>query len=86
MPRFKDYDIIVWSPQSEEDLDSILEYYLEVTPEKAHQHIINILDSIEKIIFSNQWQVDEYDSTCRRAIIARKFRVLCQFNFVMSQR
>ncbi len=40
----KDYDAIVWSPQSEKDLDDILEYYLEFSPEKAHEYIIEILE------------------------------------------
>jgi len=70
------FDEIVWSPQSDKDLDDILEYYQKASPEKAHQHIIDILDSAEEMVFSEQWQVDEYDPSCRRAIIKRKFRVL----------
>lgn len=76
MSSSKDYDHIVWSSQSEKDLDDILEYFLEFSPEKAHQHILNIIDGAEEIIFTGQWQVDEYDPSCRRAIIERKFRVL----------
>lgn len=70
------FDDILWSPQSEQDLDSILEYYLKASPKKAHQHIVDILDGAEAMVFSEQWQVDEYDPSCRRAIIKRKFRVL----------
>lgn len=70
------FNEIVWSSQAELDLDSILEYYLEASPEYAHKHIIDIIESSEKIIFSEQWQIDEYDPNSRRAIINRRFRVL----------
>jgi len=70
------YNKIVWSKQSEDDLDQILEYYLSVSSEKADQHILDIINFAEGIVFSQQWQIDEYDSSCRRAIIKRKFRVL----------
>ena len=70
------FDKVVWSPQSENDLDEILEYYLDAKSEKAYQHIVDIVDGAEEIVFSRQWQVDEYDRSCRRAIIKRKFRVL----------
>ena len=70
------FDEIVWSPQSDKDLDDILEYYQKVSPEKAHQHIVDILNGAEEMVFSEQWQIDEYDPSCRRAIIKRKFRVL----------
>ncbi len=45
------FDEIVWSPQFEHDLDSILEYYLRVSPENAHQHIVDILD-VQKLLSS----------------------------------
>lgn len=72
----KNYEDIVWSLQSEQDLDSILEYYLEISPDKAYHKILNIINSFEKIIFTGQWQVDEYDSSCRRAIVEKKFKVV----------
>lgn len=70
------FNEIVWSSQAEHDLDLILEYYLEASPEYAHKHIIDILESAEKMVFSEQWQLDEYDSNSRRAIINKRFRVL----------
>lgn len=70
------FDEIVWSPQAENDIDDILEYYQKASPEKANQHIIDIIDHAEEMVFSEQWQVDEYDPSCRRAIIKKKFRVL----------
>jgi plasmid stabilization system protein ParE len=71
-----DFDRIVWSTQSELDLDAILDYYLKVSPDKAHSYILHILDETEKIVFSEQWQMDEFDPSCRRAFIDGKFRVL----------
>jgi plasmid stabilization system protein ParE len=70
------FNDIVWSPQAEQDLESILEYYLQASPAYAHKHILDILESAEKMVFSEQWQIDEYDPNSRRAIINRKFRVL----------
>lgn len=70
------FDEIVWSPQAERDLDDILEYYLEQKSEKAHQHILDILDETASLIFSEQWQIDEFDASCRRIIVKKKFRVL----------
>jgi len=72
----QNFDEIVWSPQSSKDLDDILEYFQKASSEKAHQHIIDILDGAEEMVFSEQWQVDEYDPSCRRAIIKKRFRVL----------
>lgn len=69
----KNYDQIVWSTQSEVDLDDILEYYLKASPEKAYVHINDIIDAVEQTVFSEQWQVDEYDSSCRRIIVKRKY-------------
>ncbi|WP_299676369.1 type II toxin-antitoxin system RelE/ParE family toxin [uncultured Dokdonia sp.] len=71
----KNYDQIIWSTQSEVDLDDILEYYLEVSPEKAYIHINDIIDAVEQTVFSEQWQIDEYDPSCRRVIVKRKYRV-----------
>jgi len=72
----KNYQSIVWSPQSERDLDDILEYYLKTSPETAYQRILEILSSTENLVFSEQWQIDEYDPSCRRIIAVKKFRVL----------
>jgi len=42
---------IVWSLQSERDLDDILEYYLKTSPETAYQRILEILSSTENLVF-----------------------------------
>ena len=74
----KDYTQIIWSTQSELDLDGILKYYLKQSPNKAYIHINAIIDAVEKIVFSKQWQVDEYDPLCRRVIVKKKYRVYYQ--------
>ncbi|GAB1857568.1 hypothetical protein MHTCC0001_24040 [Flavobacteriaceae bacterium MHTCC 0001] len=74
----KNYDQIIWSTQSEVDLDNILKYYLKASPEKAYDHINDIIDAVEQTVFSEQWQVDEYDPSCRRVIVKRKYRVYYQ--------
>lgn len=70
------FDKIVWSINAENDLDEIEEYYLVLSPEKASEKILKIILKVEEIIFAKQWQVDEYDSSCRRIIVQKKFRVL----------
>ncbi|WP_298762665.1 type II toxin-antitoxin system RelE/ParE family toxin [uncultured Polaribacter sp.] len=72
----KNFDTIIWSSDSENDLDDIEEYYTSVSPEKSTQKIIDIILKVEETIFSEQWQIDEFDSSSRRMIINKKFRVL----------
>ena len=67
---------IVWSLDAENDLDAIEEYYAIVSPEKSLEKIIKIILEIEETVYSKQWQIDEYDPSCRRMIINKKFRVL----------
>ncbi|QTE21096.1 type II toxin-antitoxin system RelE/ParE family toxin [Polaribacter cellanae] len=74
----KNYEQIIWSTQSEIDLDDILEYYLEFSPNKAYIHINDIIDAVEEIVFSEQWQIDEFDPSCRRVIVKKKYRVYYQ--------
>ena len=70
------FNDIIWSLDAEKDLDDIEEYYAEVSPEKSTERIVELILNVEETIFSKQWQVDEYDPSCRRMIINRKFRVL----------
>ena len=67
----KDYDQIIWSTQTEIDLESILTYYLEFSSDKAYTYINDIIDAVEQTVFSDQWQVDEYDPSCRRIIVKK---------------
>jgi addiction module RelE/StbE family toxin len=67
---------IHWSFEADADLSEIFEYYLEHAPENASQNILDLISETEKIVFTKQWQIDEFDSTCRRIIIKRKFRVV----------
>lgn len=70
------FNDIVWSKQAEYDLDDIEDYYIKFVPEKSSEKIITIILEVEKTVFAKQWQVDEYDPSCRRIIINKKFRVL----------
>ena len=67
---------IHWSEEANNDLDEIYEFYLEHTPNKASQNLIDLISEAEEIIFTKQWQVDEFDSAFRRIIVKRKFRVV----------
>ncbi len=67
---------IHWSDEANSDLDEIYEFYLEHSPDKASQNLIDLISEAEEIIFTKQWQVDEFDSTFRRIIVKRKFRVV----------
>ncbi|MBK5213189.1 MAG: type II toxin-antitoxin system RelE/ParE family toxin [Flavobacteriaceae bacterium] len=67
---------IHWSFEADADLNEIYAYYLEQAPDNASQNLLELISETEKIVFTKQWQVDEFDSTCRRIIIKRKFRVV----------
>ena len=71
----KNFERIIWSSQSEIDLDTILKHYLEFSSEKAYDHINDIIDAVEQTVFSEQWQVDEFDPSCRRIIVNKRYRV-----------
>ena len=43
---------------------------------KVGKRIVEILTATEELLFSNQWEVDEFDPSCRRIIVKKKFRVL----------
>jgi addiction module RelE/StbE family toxin len=72
----KNFNSIVWSIDAENDLNEIEVYYSKISPKKAIEKIINIILKVEETVFSEQWQIDEFDPSCRRMIINRKFRVL----------
>lgn len=74
----KNYHTIIWSTQSELDLDSILEYYLKTSTEKAYQNVNRIIDAVEALIFSEQWQYDVYDTNSRRIIVNKKLKSVLQ--------
>ena len=67
---------IHWSEEATNDLDEIYKFYMERSPEKASQNLLNLISETEEIIFTKQWQVDEFDSSSRRIIVKRKFRVV----------
>ena len=70
------FDEVVWSPKSQQDLDNILEYYQEFNKDTANSKVVNIITKTEEMVFSKQYQIDEFDSTCRRLFVEKKFRVL----------
>ncbi|CAM3335754.1 type II toxin-antitoxin system RelE/ParE family toxin [Aequorivita lipolytica] len=67
---------IHWSLEADCDLDEIFDFYLEHSPDKAFKNILSLISETEEIIFTKQWQVDEFDPSCRRVIVKRKFRVI----------
>mgnify|MGYP000336076654 CR=1 FL=1 len=71
-----DFNSIVWSEQAEGDLDDIYNHYMEYSPETAGKRILEILSVTDELQYANQWEVDEFDSSCRRIIVKKKFRVL----------
>ena len=67
---------IHWSDEAKSDLDEIFKFYTEHPPDKASQNLLDLISETEEIVFTEQWQVDEYDSIYRRIIVKRKFRVV----------
>ncbi len=73
----KYFDEVVWSQESDEDLDYIHKHYLNHSPETAQNRIINIILEAEKIVFLEQYQIDEYNPEFRRYFVDnKKFRLL----------
>jgi len=67
---------IHWSDEARSDLDEIYNFYLEYSPYRASQNLMDLISETEEIVFTKQWQIDEFDSTFRRIIVKRKFRVV----------
>lgn len=72
------FDRVVWSKSSMNDLNDIEDFYIKKgwTAEKVFDHLISIIDTVEETVFSKQWQIDEYDTSVRRIIVSKKYRVL----------
>tara|TARA_R110002050_G_scaffold107485_2_gene217931 strand:+ start:4882 stop:5109 length:228 start_codon:yes stop_codon:yes gene_type:complete len=49
---------------------------LEFAPKAADKRIDNILNAVDELVFTEQWQLDEYDKKSRRIIVNKRFRVL----------
>lgn len=67
---------IHWSLEAEKDLDEIFEFYLEYSSSNAIKNILQIISETQRMIFTKQWQVDEFDPTCRRIVVKGKYRVV----------
>ncbi|MGO3182766.1 MAG: type II toxin-antitoxin system RelE/ParE family toxin [Aequorivita sp.] len=67
---------IHWSDEARSDLDEIYNFYLEYSPHRASQNLMDLISETEEIVFTKQWQIDEFDPTVRRIIVKRKFRVV----------
>ncbi len=70
------FENIAWSRQSATDLEDILEHYLIFAPGVAHKRVQQIIDAVDELLYSEQWQTDEIDPACRRIIVEGKFKVL----------
>ena len=66
---------VVWTFEAENDLDDIYEFYLQVSDEIALKIISEIILETDKIVFLEEFQVDEINSKYRR-IIVRHFKIL----------
>ena len=66
---------VVWTFEAENDLDDIYEFYLQVSHKIALKIISEIILETDKIIFLEEFQLDEINSKYRR-IIVRHFKIL----------
>lgn len=60
---------IIWSHESEDDLDEIFKHYLQYNHDKAAVIILNIIKKTEQLIFKKQYQVAEFDASCKKLFI-----------------
>jgi len=66
---------VFWTQEAENDLDLIYDYYFEKSPIVALRLINEIIASTESLVFSNQYQIEDYKSDCRRIVI-KNYKVL----------
>ena len=66
---------IIWTFESDLDLNEIYEFYFEKSPKVAFQLIQEIVLETEKLVFAKQFQLDEINPNYRR-IIVRNYKVL----------
>jgi len=70
--------VVFWTQNAKEDLKEI--YILlkkDISKEAAHKIRDELFNSTDNIVFTEQFQLDEYRFDCRR-IIVRNYKVLCQ--------
>jgi len=70
---------ILWTHEAEIDIDEIYEYYFEKSPLAASRIINDIITSAESLVFSDQYQIEDYKTNCRRIII-RNYKVLYTYH------
>ncbi|WP_396166492.1 type II toxin-antitoxin system RelE/ParE family toxin [Flavobacterium sp.] len=66
---------VIWTFEAEKDLDEIYEFYLQVSDKIALKIISEIILETDKIVFLEEFQVDEINSNYRR-IFVRHFKIV----------
>lgn len=67
--------VIKWSETSASDLEVIFDYYFSKSPTAASKIVDEIIEQVESIEFTHQYQKDELNPKYRRVII-RHFKVI----------
>ena len=70
---------IVWTKESELDIDNIYEYYADISINLAIKIISEIVSETEKLIFTEQYQVDDINPNFRRIVVSN-YKVLYEVN------
>lgn len=66
---------VIWTSESESDIDAVYEFYLLLSQELALKIISEIIFETERLVFSEQYQVDEINANYRRIIVSH-FKIL----------
>ncbi len=66
---------IIWTTQSEFDIDDVYQFYFKISQELAIKIISEIILETENLVFAEQFQVDDINPNYRR-IIANNYKVL----------
>lgn len=66
---------IVWTFEAENDLNTIYEFYLNASDVVALRIILEIITEVDKLVFYDEFQIDDINPNYRRIII-RHFKVL----------
>ncbi len=75
---------IIWSNTAKSDLKEIYTFIKMKSPQGAKNVINDITKSTEHLLFSKQYQIEEYQPKCRR-IIVRNYKILYEINKIKKE-
>ncbi len=76
--RSQELEKIIWTNSAKTSLRHIWQFYAEINADLADKIIREILEGAEKLVFLEQYQVEETLRGNYRRIIIRHFKIICR--------